>query len=66
MILQPDDAYSDICRSRRPDIAEAISRVLELQVRRRKLGQDERGTIGLWVGNTSDGDFANLRVTPIK
>jgi len=32
----------------------------------RKLGQDERGTIGLWVGNTSDGDFANLRVTPIK
>lgn len=30
----------------------------------RKLGQLERGTIGLWVGNTSDGDFANLRITP--
>jgi hypothetical protein len=32
----------------------------------RKLGMLERGRIGLWVGNTSDGDFANLRVTPMK
>jgi hypothetical protein len=32
-----------------------------LQVR--KLGQADRGSIGLWVGNGSDGDFANLRVT---
>ena len=32
----------------------------------RKLGQLDRGMIGLWVGNTSDGDFANLRVTPVK
>jgi hypothetical protein len=30
----------------------------------RKLGQQERGMIGLWVGNNSNGDFANLRVTP--
>ena len=30
----------------------------------RKLGTLDRGAIGLWVGNTSDGDFANLRVTP--
>ena len=29
----------------------------------RKLGSNTRGSIGLWVGNTSDGDFANLRVT---
>jgi hypothetical protein len=32
----------------------------------RKLGQPDRGMIGLWTGNNSDGDFANLRVTPAK
>jgi hypothetical protein len=32
----------------------------------RKLGALDRGTIGLWVGNNSDGDFANLRITPSK
>jgi hypothetical protein len=30
----------------------------------RKLGSLTRGQVGLWVGNGSDGDFANLRVTP--
>jgi hypothetical protein len=32
----------------------------------RKLGQLDRGLIGLWTGNNSDGDFANLRVTSMK
>jgi hypothetical protein len=32
----------------------------------RKLGRHDRGLIGLWTGNGSDGDFANLRITPIK
>jgi hypothetical protein len=32
----------------------------------RKLGTLDRGLIGLWVGNNSDGDFTNLRVTPMK
>ena len=32
----------------------------------RKLGALDRGLIGLWVGNNSDGDFTNLRVTPMK
>ena len=32
----------------------------------RKLGQLDRGLVGLWVGNGSDGDFANLRITPAK
>ena len=32
----------------------------------RKLGQLDRGMIGLWTGNTSDGDFANLRITSMK
>jgi hypothetical protein len=32
----------------------------------KKLGQLDRGRVGLWVGNNSDGDFANLRVTPAK
>jgi hypothetical protein len=32
----------------------------------RKLGQLERGMVGLWAGNNSDGDYANLRITPGK
>ena len=32
----------------------------------RKLGQLDRGQVGLWVGNNSDGDFVNLRITPAK
>jgi hypothetical protein len=31
-----------------------------------KLGQHDRGMVGLWTGNNSDGDFANLRITPLK
>ncbi len=30
----------------------------------RKLGQQDRGQVGLWAGNNSDGDWANLRITP--
>ncbi len=30
----------------------------------RRLGTLTHGQVGLWVGNGSDGDFANLRVTP--
>ena len=32
----------------------------------RKLGQLDRGLVGVWVGNTSEGDFANVRLTPAK
>jgi len=32
----------------------------------RKLGPLNRGMVGLWVGNNSDGDFANLRITPAR
>ncbi len=32
----------------------------------RKLGSLDGGLIGLWVGHNSDGDFANLRTTPMK
>jgi hypothetical protein len=32
----------------------------------RKLGKLERGMVGLWTGNNSDGDFANLRITNTK
>jgi hypothetical protein len=30
----------------------------------RKLGRLFAGQVGLWVGNTSEGDFANLVITP--
>ena len=32
----------------------------------RKLGGLMGGMVGLWVGNGSDGDFANLRIAPAK
>jgi hypothetical protein len=32
----------------------------------RKLGDLGRGKVGLWTGNNSDGDFANLRITPAR
>jgi hypothetical protein len=32
----------------------------------RKLGQLNRGMIGFWAGNNSDGAFSNLRITPMK
>jgi hypothetical protein len=32
----------------------------------RKLGTGAGGEIGLWAGNGSDGDYANLRITPAK
>lgn len=32
----------------------------------RKLGQHDRGMIGLWTGTNSDGDFGYLRITPSK
>jgi hypothetical protein len=32
----------------------------------RKLGSYQRGAVGLWVGNNSDGDFSNLRIIAPK
>lgn len=32
----------------------------------RKLGTAARGAVGLWTGNNSNGDFANLRVTQAR
>lgn len=41
-------------------VGEVKSPTLEV----RKLGAHDRGTVGLWVGNGSEGDFRNLRITP--
>jgi hypothetical protein len=43
-----------------------VGKVASPSLEVRKLGSLERGAVGLWVGNTSDGDFANLRLTPMK
>jgi hypothetical protein len=32
----------------------------------RKLGQQDRGMVGLWAGNGSDGDYANLHIATVK
>ena len=36
----------------------------EVALEVRKLGQLDGGQVGLWVGNVSGGDFANLVITP--
>jgi hypothetical protein len=43
-----------------------VGRVTSPTLEVRKLGQLDRGMVGLWTGNNSDGDFANLRITPAK
>ena len=43
-------------------VGEVTSPTLEV----RKLGPYQRGMVGLWTGNGSDGDFANLRITSTK
>jgi len=44
----------------------AVGLVANITLDVRKLGSLERGMVGLWTGNNSDGDFANLRITPAK
>jgi hypothetical protein len=43
-------------------VGSATSPTLEV----RTLGSNDRGLVGLWTGNNSDGDFANLRITATK
>lgn len=43
-----------------------VGAVKEVTLEVRKLGQLYGGQVGLWVGNDSGGDFANLVVTPTK
>jgi hypothetical protein len=43
-----------------------VGPVQQVTLEVRKLGQLDGGQVGLWVGNTSGGDFANLVVTPSK
>lgn len=43
-----------------------VGRVASPTLEVRKLGKQDRGMIGLWTGTNSNGDFANLRITPIK
>jgi hypothetical protein len=49
-----------------PRIQIFVGLVANTTLEARKLGTLDRGLIGLWVGNNSDGDFANLRVKPAK
>ena len=43
-----------------------VGPVNEVTLEVRKLGQLDGGQVGLWVGNVSGGDFANLVITPAK
>jgi hypothetical protein len=43
-----------------------VGPVSQVTLEVRKLGQLEGGQVGLWVGNVSGGDFANLVVNETK
>lgn len=43
-----------------------VGLVANVTLEARKLGTLDRGKVGLWVGNNSDGDFKDLRITPAK
>jgi hypothetical protein len=43
-----------------------VGPVKQVTLEVRKLGQLDAGQVGLWVGNQSGGDFANLVSTPTK
>ena len=43
-----------------------VGAVTEPTLEVRKLGPHDRGLVGLWTGNNSDGAFANLRITPMQ
>jgi hypothetical protein len=46
------------------DVYVGTAKAAALEARRLATGNS--GAVGLWVGNNSDGDFANLRITPVK
>ena len=43
-----------------------VGPVKQVTLEVRKLGQLDTGQVGLWLGNNSGGDFANLVITPTK
>jgi len=53
-----------LIRIKYPRISVFINGNQEPSLSVEKLNQRTSGKIGLWVGNNSDGDFANLKVTP--
>lgn len=53
-----------VVRGQRVQVFVGLVANVTLEVR--KLGTLDRGRVGLWVGNNSDGDFKDLRITPAK
>ena len=49
-----------------PKVSVFVNEAKEPSLVVEKLNQRKRGSIGLWVGNGSGGDFANLKVIPAQ
>jgi hypothetical protein len=64
--LSPTDWVPLRIDVRGPRVQIFVGLVANVTLEARKLGTLDRGLVGLWVGNNSDGDFANLRITPRK
>jgi hypothetical protein len=62
--LSPTDWVPLRITVRGPRVQIFVGLVANVTLEARKLGTLDRGLVGLWVGNNSDGDFANLRITP--
>src|SRR5262249_9236206 len=61
--LSPSDWVPLRIVVRGPKVQVFVGLVDNVTLEARKLGGLDRGMVGLWVGNNSDGDFANLRIT---
>jgi hypothetical protein len=49
-----------------PDVRVYVNRAETPSLTVRQLSDRKTGRVGLWMGNNSAGDFANLRVTPAE
>jgi hypothetical protein len=49
-----------------PQVSVFINNAKEPSLVVDKLSERRTGWVGFWVGTMSDGDFANLRITPAK
>jgi hypothetical protein len=48
-----------------PKVSVFINDAKEPSLLVEQLSDRKKGLIGLWVGNTSGGDFANLKIVPV-
>jgi hypothetical protein len=62
----PDDWVALRVELEGPSVRVYVDGAAEPTLEVDRIGASERGWVGIWVGEGSDGSFANLRVTPLR